>query len=42
MSRRRVLPGTEQHGVGALVSMSISHEDVHNTCHRNAAKLPGL
>ncbi len=32
----------EQHGVGALLSMSISDEDVRNTCHRNAEKLPGL
>jgi len=32
----------EQRGVGALLSMSISDEDVHNTCRRNAEELLGL
>jgi len=32
----------EQHGVGALLSTSVSDDDVHNICHRNAEKLLGL
>ena len=32
----------EKHGVGALLSTSITDDDVHNICHRNAEKLLGL
>ncbi|NLW51361.1 MAG: amidohydrolase family protein [Candidatus Brocadiaceae bacterium] len=32
----------EQHGLGALLSTSISDDDIHNICHRNAEKLLGL
>ena len=44
----RVLFGTdlpwfdEQHGVGSLLSSSITEDDIHNICHRNAEKLLGL
>jgi hypothetical protein len=44
----RVLFGTDlpwfdqQHGIGSLLSASISDDDIHNICHRNAEKLLGL
>ena len=45
---KKVLFGTdlpwfdEQHGVGSLLSSSITEDDIHNICHRNAEKLLGL